>query len=275
MGGLSWDREADQALKGVPFFARPLARRKIEERVAASGRARVTLADYQEAHARFRAVSAGKSRDEIKAMLPVENRPGVEMVILEACRSELADCPNRLLAVEDWRIALQEWIAASGLSERLRARVAEDKVLYHHKLKLAIAGCPNGCSRPQIADLACVGTIRPTFDPDACTACGACASACPDQALTVNDTPPVWDTAACQGCLACQKACPADAVGLSAPTARLLMGGKLGRHPQLAQAVAEVAGPQEAIAFMDEALERYLAQARAGERFAAYYQRTR
>ncbi len=273
MAQLAWDSPAQEALRGVPFFVRALARRKVEEQVAAQGRDRVTLEDFAQAQARFKAVMAGKSQAELQTMLPTQNQPGVEMVILEACRSELAACPNQLLAVEPWRQALQDWIAQSDLSERLRARVGEDQVLYHHKLRIAISGCPNGCSRPQIADLALVGTLRPSFDPELCTGCAACAQACPDQALAVTLPPPLWDAQACQGCLQCRDACPAGAVNLSQPQARLLMGGKLGRHPRLAREVALLDNPRQAIAHMQQALDRYLAQAEPGERFASWFAR--
>ncbi len=271
MPRLTWESQAQEALKRVPVLVRPLARRKIEERVGASGRRVVTVADFAEAEARFKAVAGGRSGEEIKAVLPAANEPGVEMVILEACRASLSGCPNPLIDVDAWRSALERWVAESGLSERLRARVQGEQVLFHHKLKIAVAGCPNGCSRPQIADLALVGMARPEFTPGACTACGACAEACPDQALTVDGAPPLWDRLACQGCLACQEACPADCVSLARPGARILMGGKLGRQPRLATLAGEARNPSGAVEVLRGTMEEYLAQARSGERFAAWY----
>jgi dissimilatory sulfite reductase (desulfoviridin) alpha/beta subunit len=273
MSKLEWESQAQEALKRVPVFVRPLARRKIEERVGLSGRSLVTLADFAEAEARFKAVTAGKSADQLKALLPAANEPGAEMVVLEACRASLAGCPNPLMDVDAWRGAVENWSAASGLSERLRGRVRGDQVLFHHKLKIAIAGCPNGCSRPQIADLALVGLARPVFGADDCTACGACAEACPDEALTVDEAPPLWQAKACLGCLGCAEACPAGCVSLHHQGARLFLGGKLGRHPRLAVPAGEYADPAQAVAAMDEAVRRYLNEARPGERFAAWHQR--
>jgi len=275
MPELSWDDRAAEALQKVPFFVRPLARRKIEEQVQSQGRTLVTLADFDQAQARFQAVAGGRRQEELSSLMPAANQPGVEMVLLESCRSELTNCPNRLLPVEQWREPLEQWIKQSDLNERLRARVHGDQVLYHHKLKIALAGCPNGCSRPQIADLALVGFVRPQFDYIACTACGACVEACPDQALVLEeDGPPIWDQAACQGCLACSQACPAQCITLSDPAARVLVGGKLGRHPRLAQAVAEVAAPEQAIALFSRTVDDYLADSRPGERLAAWWART-
>ena len=270
MARLAWEDEAAAALGRVPLLVRPLARRKVEERVAAQGRHRVTLDDVRQAEEGFRALSAGKSGAELEAMLPAANRPGVEMTVLEACRGELAGCPHRLIDVDEWRRALGAWLGEDRVSERLRARVAGDQVLYHHKLRLSVCGCPNGCARPQIADLALVGMVRPLFDLAQCTACGACVEACPDQALAMGEGGPTWDGQACQGCRACAAACPAGCIGTSAPAARVLMGGKLGRHPRLAQVSGQASEPAQAVAQMAQALDQYIQTAQPGERFAAW-----
>ena len=145
---IAWDPEAREALKRVPALVRGLARRKVEQRVAAAGGARVSLADFAEAEARFRAVMGGRSEKELASLLPAPNRPGARMVVLETCRAGLSDCPNVLLDTEPWRAAIEAWLAEDKVSERLRARVEEDSVLFHHKLRIALSGCPNGCSRP-------------------------------------------------------------------------------------------------------------------------------
>ena len=249
---------------------RPLARRKVEDRVRSEGREQVGLADFAAAEARFRAVTGGKSQKELAQLTPVANRPGAELVVLESCRAKLSGCPNALLDTDPWREALEEWLAANQVSERLRAKVEGDRILFHHKLRLSLAGCPNGCSRPQIADLALVGTVSPIFDPVDCTACGACAAVCPDGAIAVAETA-LWDPAGCLGCLGCAKCCPTGAVSLGPVEARVLMGGKLGRHPHLAREVARVRSPEQAVALMGRALEDYIEHAPQGERFAAWW----
>ncbi|MFH1035550.1 MAG: 4Fe-4S binding protein [Pseudomonadota bacterium] len=269
---MAWDSDATAALSKVPFVVRPLARRKVEERVAAQGRARVSLGDVTEAEARFRAVLGGRSPAELESLLPRDNRPGVGLTVLECCRGELSGCPNRLIDLEPWRQALQDWLEKDQVSERLRARVADPRVLYHHKLRLSLAACPNGCSRPQIADLALVGYVRPEFYLDHCQGCGACARECPDQAITMIDDRPVWDQQVCQGCLACQKACPMECIITSPPAMRLLMGGKLGRHPHLAQAVGEVGEPAQAVESFSAQVDQFINTAQADQRFAAWWQ---
>ena len=270
----AWQPEAEQALKKVPRMVRPLARRKINEQVLADGRDLVTLADYQQAEARFKSVMGNKSEAELKKLMPAENRPGVEMVLIETCRNELSACPNVLLKTEPWREAVQEVVQRNNFSERLRARVDEAKILFHHKLKISISGCPNGCSRPQIADIGLVGFVRPTLAaPDDCVQCGACVVACPDQAVSLVEGLPFFDTGRCQGCLKCSQACAQECISLSQPGVRVLLGGKLGRHPHLAQPVCELNSIDELKEKLRAWLEDYLESSAPGERFSVWWQR--
>ena len=45
-----------------------------------------------------------------------------------------------------------------------------------------------------------------------CTGCGACAKACPREAIALVDGKAVIDHKACSGCLACVDACPEEAI---------------------------------------------------------------
>lgn len=274
MGEVIWDSEAAQALSNVPLLVRALARRKVEERVLAQGRQRVLLSDFTEAQARFQSVMGGRSEAQAQELLPQKNRPGASLTVLEACHGQLSDCPHRLIDVEAWRQTVEKWLERNQVGERLRARVNDEQVLFHHKLRLAISGCANGCARPQIANLALVGTLRPEFYLDHCQGCGGCARLCPDKAIKMIDDRPVWDERACQGCLACQQACPTECILASGSAARVLMGGKLGRHPHLAATVGTAARPELAVEQFKTALDDFLDQAGPEERFAAWWTRT-
>ncbi len=201
---------------------------------------------------------------------PEPNAPGAHLVEMRACRAATEGCPNSLIDAALWQAAISNWLAEADISERLRMRVETPMVMAHDKLRITVAGCPNACSRPQIADLAVVGRIRPHFDESACAACGDCVAQCPDQAIVVGESL-TWFSGRCQGCLGCSSVCDYDAVNLSAPWGQVLMGGKLGRSPQLARPAAEVADPWELIPFFSQAVESYLENAPLGIRFAAWW----
>ncbi len=200
---------------------------------------------------------------------------GEEMVILEACRGLAGGCPNALLDTAPWLAALERWLEGDQVHRRLRRRLEGRPILYHHKLRIALAGCPNGCSRPQIADLALVGTVRPALEPGDCLGCGECVESCPDRAITLEDELPRFDLQLCLGCRGCQQACPQQCIQLSPPAARVLMGGKLGRHPRLAREVAQVESPPKAVELMAAEVERYLVESPPGTRFSAWWSASR
>jgi len=50
---MQWSSDAEQRLKEVPFFVRPVVRRRIESLAAEAGRSEVDGAFYEEAKARF------------------------------------------------------------------------------------------------------------------------------------------------------------------------------------------------------------------------------
>ncbi len=275
MNAVSWDRDAKKQLKRVPFFMRPIVRRKVEDMVRVRNRGRVTLRDFKEAEARYRSVAAGKTGRELEQMLPQENRPGVDMVVVETCHNELSGCPNVLAGTAGFRDAIEEWAEKNDISEKLRARIKDDNIYFHNKLRISISGCPNGCSRPQIADFGVAGFVRPYVDPERCTACGSCVEVCPDAAVTVDDQPPVFDLRACQGCTMCRDICPNGCIALSAPGVKITVGGKLGRHPHLAEAAAEAVEPKETVELIDKIVNGYIGEAEPGERFADWWIRTR
>lgn len=51
----------------------------------------------------------------------------------------------------------------------------------------------------------------PTIVADNCVACGACADACPNGAITVGDIAEI-DAGKCVDCGACVDACPSEAI---------------------------------------------------------------
>lgn len=64
-------------------------------------------------------------------------------------------------------------------------------------------------------------SLHPVFDPGRCIGSGACASACPEQAIgMINGSPQLVNASSCIGHGACLKACPTGAINLVFGTER-------------------------------------------------------
>ena len=271
---MKWENTAEEELLSVPSYVRPMVRRKVEEYAGSMGSNVVTRADLRDARERFQSVMSGKSETELKDMMPGENQPGVEMVVIETCHNELSECPNPLIKTSEWKDAIEDWAHENDISEKLRRLVKDNEVRYHNKLRISISGCPNSCSRPQIADIGLVGFICPEFAPADCSSCGSCAEVCPDNAIRFDGDTPWFDFEKCQGCKACSRICPAECIEQSEPSVRIIVGGKLGRHPHLADPVGDAGNPDEAIEVINRIVTDYIDNAEPGERFADYWLRS-
>lgn len=155
-----------------------------------------------------------------------------------ACRGAV-DCPRRALDAPDLPQTLADALGRLPLTPAPGAQHA------HTLLRVAVAYCPNACSQPQIADAGAIGAALPAVDPGACVACGACAATCREAAVDLDGLGTIRgiDAARCLGCGACAAACPAQAITTGQRGFRLLVGGKLGRHPRLADELPGLRAP--------------------------------
>jgi NAD-dependent dihydropyrimidine dehydrogenase PreA subunit len=92
---------------------------------------------------------------------------------------------------------------AAGVATTAPARVAQP---------VPLSRCHPGTS---VAPFAGGVFAIAVVDQKRCTACGACASACPAGAIAVGDVATV-DAAVCIGCGGCVPGCPNDALTLAA-----------------------------------------------------------
>ncbi len=274
MTAVEWEKSEEDRLLRMPSIARDTIRHKIEGRAITKETRVQTRADFWEIREEFLSEMSGESERDLKAILPCENRSGVEMVVIEACHNDLSNCRNPLINTSEWKKAIEDWARENNISERLRKNIKSDRVRHHNKLRISISACPNACSRPQIADVGIVGFVRPEFDPSECNSCGSCAAACPDGAIRYDGEPPWFELEKCQGCKECFRACPKQCVSLSQPAVRIMVGGKLGRRPRLAESVGEASNMSEALAILDRIVNDYINNADPGERFADYWARS-
>jgi len=146
----------------------------------------------------------------------------------------------------------------------------------HHELRISISCCPNACSRPQIADIGLIGASYPEVTGTSCIRCDQCVSKCKEGAISFQDGSalPVIDGNRCLGCGACISSCPSGTLIEAKSGYRILVGGKLGRHPQLATELPSLFQEDDAIRMVVGCVEHFMEHGKGGERFGSIINRT-
>ncbi|MFO7714612.1 4Fe-4S binding protein [Desulfosarcina sp.] len=249
---LKWTQEAETALKKVPFFVRKKVRARVEKEAAGAGKSSVSLSDVKATQARY----LKKMSSEVKGYQ------------LEACFGS-SGCPHRTLASEALVEKIDRVMADADLLGFLKSRVQGD-LKFHHEFRISIADCPNACSQPQIKDVGILGASPPVFTDMPCTACGACTDACKEDAIVCSASGEAAsiDVNRCVNCGSCVAACPTGTLETGKKGYRVLIGGKLGRHPRLARELPGIHAEETVIRMVKDFLTFYKAHSTNGQRFA-------
>ncbi len=248
---MKWSPEADAAIRKVPFFVRKRVRARVEEDAARAGKKTVSLADVKTTQARYLSNMAS----EIKGYQ------------LETCFGP-GGCPNRAVVSDGLLEQIEALMKKEDLLAFLRQRVKGD-LKFHHEFRIALADCPNACSQPQIKDIGIIGACTPRLTQEPCSQCEACLEACREDAIALDGGPahPQIDFSRCLHCGKCIPACPTGTIAEDAKGFRVQLGGKLGRHPQLARELPGIYSPQQVLQIVTACLRFYKQHSRHGERF--------
>jgi anaerobic sulfite reductase subunit C len=252
---MRWSPEAKDALKKVPFFVRKRVKKRVEEEASRCGDDLVTLQHVTLCRNRF----LEKMFDEIKGYQ------------VETCFGPDA-CSNRA-AVSDGLIEeIERMLAGKDLEGFLKAKV-DGPLKFHHEFRISVSDCPNACSRPQIVDIGLIGASTPKRGKEPCNQCSACVEACKESAIFLGDDGPVIDEAVCLGCGACIRACPTGTLEVEKGGYRVLLGGKLGRHPRLGEELPGIHAPEEIPDIVERFVDIYRSLCREGERLGVIMER--
>ena len=236
---MKWSEEAGQAVSKVPFFVKKRVKEKVEEEAARSGASIVTIEHFRNCQKK----SPSNMGDEIKGYR------------IETC-SGSGGCPNRISQDNGLVQKIEEKLSVRDLKIFLKEYI-NGPVRIHHEFRVSISDCPNACSRPQIVNFGVIGASRPMVSEETCTQCRACLDACAEHAISFTDESetPIIDLEKCLACGKCIKVCPSGTLAEGTRGYRVLVDGKLGRHPRLGRELEGVFSAEEVLALVDQYLD--------------------
>lgn len=248
---MKWEKDAEQAIRKVPFFVRKKVKARVEKEAGDAGKVRVSLADVKATQKRF----LNKMDSEIKGYQ------------LDACFGS-GGCPNRIVNSE-LQDKIEDLLKKEDLVGFLRKQVKGD-LKFHHEFRITVSDCPNACSQPQIKDIGIIGAKRPLISSNECIGCMECVNICKENVIFVDqeNNQPTIDFQKCVKCGHCIDVCPTQTIDTEKTGYRVLIGGKLGRHPRLAEEMPKIYSEPEVIDVIRQCVKYYKNNSTNGERFA-------
>ena len=252
---MKWSPEAEEAVKKVPFFVRKRVRSRVEKEANDAGRKVVSLSDVKVTQARY----LSNMKSEIKGYQ------------LDSCFGP-SGCPNRAIESDDLIRRIETLLKEEDLLGFLQERVEGD-LKFHHEFRVTLSDCPNACSQPQIKDIGIIGACIPELTNEPCSMCEACVDVCKEDAIALDNEReiPQIDYQKCLECGQCMEVCPTGTIRKGLKGYRVLLGGKLGRHPKLAKELPGVYSEEKVIRIIKDCIGIYKRNSLHGERFAEIF----
>jgi len=176
------------------------------------------------------------------------------------------ECPNLLFQEHELEQDLQSVVENSDWPELLVCSLSRE-IKPLDQFSISVSGCPNGCSRPQIADFGLLQARHPRVSDDACTGCGECVQACREGVLKVLNGVAGIDEHRCLSCGVCLRFCPEGALSPQMEGYRVQVGGKLGRHPRLGDELPGIQARDQMLEILKQCLELHQRSYQPGRRF--------
>jgi dissimilatory sulfite reductase (desulfoviridin) alpha/beta subunit len=119
-------------------------------------------------------------------------------------------------------------------------------------------------------DIGIIGAARPGIGAEPCTGCGACSDVCDETAITLDkkNVLPIIDQARCLLCAKCIRICPSGTLFEETSGFRVMLGGRLGRHPRLAMEIEGIFDHQGVLQIVKNCITFYKSHSKNGQRFA-------
>ena len=119
------------------------------------------------------------------------------------------------------------------------------------------------------------GVVDPAWDEPSCTGCTICAEVCKEDAIAADPETgkPIFNYDNCIFCGDCIRACPTGSWTAKRTGHLARIGGKHGRHPLEALAVANFIPDDKVAEVIEKTIEWYLANGIRGERIGVTIRR--
>jgi len=252
---MKWTPEAEAAIKKVPFFVRKKVRVRVEKEAHENGKPKIGIAEVNATKKRY----LTRMESEVKGFQ------------LDSCFGPNG-CPNRAIEADTLSRRLESLLKSEDLLGFLKKTV-QGSLKFHHELRVTLADCPNACSQPQIKDIGIIGACVPELTDKPCSRCEACVEICKEDAVLFDDRgdAPEIDSEKCVKCGQCIPVCPTGTLAGRQKGYRVQLGGKLGRHPQLAREMPGIYSEEEVVLIIKDCIEFYKEKSRNGKRFALIF----
>lgn len=255
---MKWNGEAEAAIKKVPFFVRKKVRARVEQEAAKEGKPQITLAEVEAAQKRY----LTGMRKEVKGWQ------------LDTCFGP-SGCPNAITTGQELVQQIEPILQQSDIIGFLKSKGVTE-IKFHHEFRVTVAECPNACSQPQIKDIGIIAANRPIITHATCNTCEMCIEICQEDAIAMAHDPakPRISFQRCVACGQCLSVCPTGTLAGGVSGYRVLLGGKLGRHPQLAHEMPGLYDQATVLQIIYACLDLYKSRSQQGERFGEILQMT-
>jgi anaerobic sulfite reductase subunit C len=150
---------------------------------------------------------------------------------VDVCRAAEGGCPNALTGLDALRRKIETLLEHSACIAPQQIP-PPGQAHAHRPLRVALAACPNACTQPQIRTIGLIAAVRPLSVSSDCTGCSQCAAVCRESAINADSGVAKLDALRCVGCGHCGTVCAHGALDMSELRFRMLVGGRMGRHPR-------------------------------------------
>ncbi len=183
------------------------------------------------------------------------------LFIIKSCRGEEVNCPNLLNKPRPLAKKMHDRLNEISFNQRLYDKIPA-KILPHMTFKLAVAGCPNSCSMPQIKDFGVITQESVVVDPASeCSMCMKCLKVCREGAIVIKeDRTVIIDQEECVNCGLCARVCLTGSIKIDRTGYSIVLGGKVGRHPRFAAQLMELATEEQVLKALEICAERILGE---------------